>query len=114
MLLQLLWVVLEEQTDWENTPLDEIIDEVQAFDGIERDTLVHALWIFMDAMLTNFAMYDVPISEVKRRLCKVQIFGEAVLLEFAYPRPPVKKILTPLYSAEPSQAYLEWLDMATN
>lgn len=108
MLLQLLWVVLEEQTDWENTPLDNIIDEVQAFDGIERDTLLQALWIFMDAMLTNFAVYDVPIAQVKRRLAKVQIFGEAVMLEFVpHPDDVVPKPAPPRYV---SSQYRSWLE----
>ena len=112
MLLQLIWVVLEERTDWENTPLDNIIDEVEAFDGIERDSLLHALWYFMDAMLTNFALYEVPMPEVRRRLCNVLVLDNAVLLEFVTPR-PAKKFVTPLYSVRPSQAYLDWIDQAT-
>lgn len=108
MLLQLLWVVLEEQTDWENYPLDDLIDEVQAFDGIERDTLLHALYIFVDAMQTNFAVYMVPIHEVKKRLAKVQIFGEAVLLEFVphpddvKPKPPPPRYM--------HAGYRNWLE----
>lgn len=114
MLLQLIWIVLEERTDWENTPLDNIIDEVEAFDGVERDTLVQALWTFMDAMLSNFDTYQVPVLEVKQRLGRVEVFGDAVLLEFVTPRLPPTPNLRPLYNGGVPVAYHRWLDEALN
>ena len=101
-------MVLQESTDWENYPLDEITDQLEAFDGVENDSIKHALWYFVDEFLTQLTAYKVPMDEVRQRLAKITPLGDAILMEFV---PSVKQPLfnQPFIRSE-SPLMRAWLD----
>lgn len=63
-------------------PLDSIIDEMQAFEGVERDSLLKALYLFCDEVGRTLTQYLVPLELVKRRLVACRVENGFMLMEF--------------------------------
>lgn len=80
--MQTLDIFLEELTDWENYTFDSIIDQMQAFEGVERDSLLRALYLFCDEIGRNLTIYDVPYKEVRRCLISCSFLPDAIDMRF--------------------------------
>lgn len=75
-------IFLEELTDWDNYTFDSVIDEMQAFEGVERDSLMRALYLFCDELGRSFTLYDIPFREVRRCLMSMRFYPDGIEMRF--------------------------------
>lgn len=93
--MQVFDIFLEELTDWDNYTFDSVIDEMQAFEGVERDSLMRALYLFCDELGRSLTLYDMPVKEIRRRLIGFTFYPDALEMRFmrsiTLPQPEVKE-----------------------